>query len=144
MELFALAKYGCCCCIEERTWITALALIDDGAFHDALAHTSMFQVWGGLTELTCGSSMNNAVLSSNASLCYRLEDVHLHNMEPKNETAGKRKKTNPVNLWGNETMAYLTRAKARGVWFARKFKSTDEQSMALLKAVQNHLHTPPS
>lgn len=146
MELFALAKYGCCCCIEERSWIAALALIGNEALEDGLYHTSMFQVWGGLTEQTCGSSMNNAVLSSNSSLCYRLEDAHLQHhgesmMTTNNETQkGRRKKFEPVNLWGNETMDYLKRAKARGVWFARKFKSTDEQSMALLKEIQDQLH----
>ena len=70
MEIFTLSKYGCCCCLEERNWFAALSSI--GYKEEALERTGMFQVWGGTQE--CQSSMNNAMLLRNESLCYRTED----------------------------------------------------------------------
>ena len=35
VELFALSKYACCCCLEEHNWIAALSMI--GYAPEALA-----------------------------------------------------------------------------------------------------------
>jgi len=71
MELFSRSKYGCCCCLEERNWIAALTMI--GLQQEALEQAGMWQVWGGAE--TCQSSMKNAILNRNASMCFRLEDA---------------------------------------------------------------------
>jgi hypothetical protein len=131
-ELFALAKYGCCCCIEERTWIAAARIL--GYKNQALETASMFQVWGGGT--TCGGSMSNAVLSLNASLCFRTEDAS------KNVTISDvpRKEGGPFHFHGNEMLEALKNAKKRGLMFARKFNSQDPSSMELLRIIQSELH----
>jgi hypothetical protein len=130
-ELFAIAKYGCCCCLEERTWITAARII--GYKDQALESASMFQVWGG--DTTCGTSMNNAVLSVNASICYKNEDATdiIHE-------APSKKVGDPVYLRGDEMVQALKNAKKRGFMFARKFKSEDPVSMELLGLIQKELH----
>ena len=46
-QLFALSKYGCCCCLEEHNWMAALELIGYQDIDSALFHASMFEVWGG-------------------------------------------------------------------------------------------------
>jgi hypothetical protein len=122
MELFARSKYGCCCCLEERNWIAALTMI--GLQEEALEQASMWQVWGGAE--TCESSMKNAVLSRNASLCYRLEDATL----------------DPPQMYirGDETMDFLKDAKRRGFYFARKFHSDNPESMELLEDIRTDLH----
>jgi hypothetical protein len=56
--------------LEERNWIAALTMI--GLQKEALEQASLWQVWDGAE--TSQSSMNNAVLSRNAFLYYRLED----------------------------------------------------------------------
>lgn len=131
-ELFATAKYGCCCCLEERTWIAAASII--GYQKQALARASIFQVWGG--KETCGSSMNNAVLGVNASICFRNEDategsVYLE----KNHVGG-----DAVYFKGNETISILRKAKNRGFMFARKFSSEDSNSMKLLDLIEEKFH----
>jgi len=118
MELFALSKYGCCCCLEERNWIAALSLV--GHAVEALNHYSMFQVWGG--ETSCGSSMHNVVLAQNASLCYRTEDA-----------------INPHDFWGSAMWSHLSDAKRRGYVYARKFDSTKLQSTNLLDRIRDEL-----
>ena len=76
-ELFGLAKYGCCCCLEERTWIAAANMIGYG--REALETASMFQVWGGEPE--CGDgSMRNALLIPNATICYTSDDATKGNL----------------------------------------------------------------
>lgn len=122
MELFARSKYGCCCCLEERNWIAALTMI--GLQEEALEQASMWQVWGGAE--TCQSSMKNALLSRNASLCYRLEDATL----------------DPPQMYirGDVTMDFLKDAKQRGFYFARKFHSDNPESMELLEDIRTDLH----
>ena len=119
MEMFAMAKYGCCCCIEERTWIAAMDLL--GLLDDAKHHGSTWQAWGGTS--TCGGSMHNAVLTTNVSTCFRLEYVD-----------------KKLDIWGNETMDHLIKAKEEGFLFARKFRSEDKENMALLQEIQRRLH----
>jgi hypothetical protein len=122
MELFALSKYGCCCCLEERNWIAALTLI---GFHDqALSETSMFQVWGG--ETSCKSSMNNAILDRDPSLCYRIEDP------------GRADKSTAY-IWGHDLWEQLADARRRGFLFARKFTSDSEESQRLLADIRGKL-----
>jgi hypothetical protein len=122
MELFARSKYGCCCCLEERNWIAALTMI--GLQEEAMEQASMWQVWGGAE--TCQSSMKNALLSRNASLCYRLEDATL----------------DPPQMYirGDVTMDFLKDAKRRGFYFARKFHSDNPESMELLEDIRTDLH----
>lgn len=122
MELFARSKYGCCCCLEERNWIAALTMI--GLQEEALQQASMWQVWGGAE--TCQSSMRNALLSRNASLCFRLEDATL----------------DPPQMYirGDVVMDFLKDAKQRGFYFARKFHSDHAGSMELLEDIWLELH----
>jgi hypothetical protein len=122
MELFARSKYGCCCCLEEHNWIAALTMI--GLQEEALEQASMWQVWGGAE--TCQGSMKNALLSRNASLCYRLEDATL----------------DPPQMYirGDATMDFLKDAKRRGFYFARKFHSNNPESMELLEDIRTDLH----
>lgn len=119
MELFAVSKYACCCCVEERNWIAAIAIV--GFVHDALTKTSVFQLWGGGEE--CQGSMNNAVLSLNNSLCYRTEAVYATEMY----------------FRGSETLSQLQAAKERGTLFARKFRSNDGDSIRLMKDIQDFM-----
>jgi hypothetical protein len=131
-ELFSIAKYGCCCCLEERTWIAAARII--GYKKQALEAASMFQVWGG--DSSCKSSMNNAVLSVNASLCFKTEDASENSKFSKeSHTEGV-----PFYLYGNEMLAALKDAKNRGFMFARKFDSEDPSSAELLGIIQSELH----
>jgi Core-2/I-Branching enzyme len=123
MELFALSKYGCCCCLEERNWIAALSIL--GYREEALEQTSMFQAWGG--DTVCEGTMNNAVLSKNASLCYRSED-------PARNTS-----TTGLYFQGDETWDYLVDAKRRGFLFARKFQTESEDSMELMRDIRGKL-----
>lgn len=127
-ELFAISKYGCCCCLEERNWVAALTLI--GCQTEALEQPSIFQVWGG--AMTCGSSMNNAVLSRNESLCYRTEDAT-------RSTGTNRTASTTAEFLGNETWDYLQDAKAQGIFFARKFSSDDPSSVQLLEQIEDQL-----
>lgn len=126
-ELFAIAKYGCCCCFEERTWIAALHLVGFGS--QALRNPSMFQLWGG--EAVCGSSMHNVVLTRNSSLCFRVEDATtLQTNQSERQT---------IYIYGNETMEYLRDARDRGFLFARKFQSDNDESLQLLQDVRINL-----
>lgn len=120
MQLFAMAKYGCCCCIEERTWIAALDLI--GLLQEAKNYTSAWQAWGGYDR--CRGSMHNAVLSSNTSTCFRLEYPGAD-----------------LYILGNETLAHIEQAKRQGFLFARKFRSDDDASMEFLKGIKTRLHS---
>jgi hypothetical protein len=127
MELFALAKYGCCGVLEERTWIASMRLI--GVGDEALEEPGcMWQVWGGAD--TCQSSVNNAILTRNASQCFKVEDA----------TRGMERNDTVLYIRGNEMMQYLKDAKRRGFLFARKFHSDNEESMALLNDIRRELH----
>jgi hypothetical protein len=126
MELFALAKYGCCGILEERTWIAAMQLIGMG--EQALEYGCMWQVWGG--EARCQSSVNNAILTRNETVCFKVEDGTM----VRNNTGGA------LYIAGNEMMEYLKDAKRRGFLFARKFESDNEESMALLDDIRRELH----
>ena len=138
-QLFATAKYGCCCCLEERTWIAAMFIIGHG--EEALKRASMWQVWGG--HVDCASSMNNAVIHTNETACFRLEDVTKGSMALNTtiqHVRDIRKKTNAVYIRGNQVMDALKDAKKRGFLFARKFRSDDTPSMALQNRINNELH----
>jgi Core-2/I-Branching enzyme len=130
LQLFAMAKYGCCCCIEERLWIAALHLV--GLGDDAKTHTSMFQVWGGDTG-RCRGSMNNAVLTQDDTSCFRSE-------YPRQSAAKSERQHNAFYFMGNETLHHLLQAKKEGFMFARKFDSDREESMTVLNDVIALMH----
>jgi hypothetical protein len=130
MELFALSKYGCCCCLEERNWIAALGMI--GFACEALEQTSMFQVWGG-ESAACSGTMNNAFLSSNATLCFRSEDPGTS----RNVTSAE------GYFHGGDMWDLLVDAKRRGFLFARKFRSDQIDSVELLNKIQSELWMAP-
>ena len=132
MELFAIAKYGCCCCLEERTWVAAARIIGHG--EQAMDATSMFQVWGG--DPMCTATMNNAVLSLDSEPCYKVEDaVTLNALQ-----IVPAKSKNPVYLHGNELVRAMKAAKTSGVMFARKFSSDLPSSVNLLRLIEQEFH----
>jgi hypothetical protein len=124
IQLFVLSKYACCCCVEERNWIAALELLGYG--DEAREQSSIFQVWGGV-DAHCRIQMKNALLSQNASLCYRSEDATTTSSETS------------LVFYGNETLELLKLAKNRGILFARKFHSEDEASVSVLRAIQEEI-----
>jgi hypothetical protein len=131
-QLFAIAKYGCCCCLEERTWVAAARIIGYGK--QAMDALSMFQVWGG--DSSCKSSMNNAVLSLDPDTCYKVEDaVTLNAVQNASSYSG-----NPVYLHGHELVQALKVAKNSGIMFARKFNSEEPSSVNLLRLIQQEFH----
>lgn len=131
-ELFATAKYGCCCCLEERTWVAAAQIIGYGK--QVMDATSMFQVWGG--DPMCTATMNNAVLSLDSEPCYKVEDaVTLNSLQIVSAKSDK-----PVYLRGHELVRALNAAKANGVMFARKFSSESSSSMNLLRLIEEEFH----
>jgi len=150
-ELFALSKYSAFCCLEERSWIAALTLALElptatttETTTKAERKSAVIQTYGG--KIACESSKRNAVLSQNASLCYKVEDVaivehyttatptaHQPPMLYLNESA------NGYYLHGNRTFEILRQAKELGFLFARKFASHDKQSMDLLQQIQKTL-----
>ena len=136
-ELFAIAKYGCCCCLEERTWIAAANIIGYGK--EAVEAASMFQVWGGRPK--CGDgSMKNALLIPNATICYQSEDVTSGNLFER-----QRKSINDTSIEnaffrGDKLLEELRLAKKRGFLFARKFKSTDPDSLVLIEMIKSSIH----
>eukprot|EP00977_Amphora_coffeiformis_P030228 scaffold45607_cov237-Amphora_coffeaeformis.AAC.2 len=131
--LFALSKYGCCCCLEERTWITAMGLI--GRQDEALQQAAIWQAWGG-TSADCKSSMKNAILTRNATVCFKVEDgtVDSHGSTLQ-YTHGK-------YFLGNETWARLKNARERGIPFVRKFVSENELSLQLEHDIEAQLWGP--
>jgi Core-2/I-Branching enzyme len=130
-EMFALAKYGCCCCIEERTWFAATRII--GYKDHALEKASTFQVWGG--NITCAPSMNNAILRMNSSICYKSEDASSGSL------ALQASQNQQINIYirGDEILHQIKVAKRRGFLFARKFSSEDKGSMQLLNYIQQEV-----
>ena len=129
-ELFALSKYGCCCCLEERTWIAAMGLI--GRQEEALEQAAIWQAWGG-EAADCKSSMKNAVLTRNATVCFKVEDG----------TIGSRTTSLVYShgqyFRGNQTWEYLKNARERGILFARKFDSERPLSMELEGDIEGQL-----
>ena len=123
MEIFALSKYGCCCCLEERTWIAALSIC--GFAEEALQQTSMFQLWGGTSE-ECKSSMNNAILDRNATLCFKSEDPG---------------RIDPTSSYfrGDQLWDHIVDARQRGFLFARKFSSQLPESKSLADKIRKEL-----
>jgi hypothetical protein len=139
--LFSMAKYGCCCCLEERTWIAAARMIGHG--REAMEAASVFQVWGG--EQACGDgSMNNALLRPNATICYKSEDAtkgNLFERQQRNsgDTAGGVENKNAY-FRGDKLLEELRLAKERGYLFARKFKSGDQSSLELIEVIKKSIH----
>jgi hypothetical protein len=131
-ELFALAKYGCCCCLEERTWIAAMGMIDRQG--QALEQAAIWQCWGGLAA-DCKSSMKNAVLTQNASVCYKVEDGTWN--APDNVITH----SHGYYFHGNETWVYLQNARERGILFARKFDPSNPLSVELQVDIEENLWT---
>jgi hypothetical protein len=132
MQLFALSKYGCCCCLEERNWIAALSMI--GYACEALAHTSMFQAWGG-QSVECEGSMKNAVLTTNSTVCFRSENPSLHELNVTDKTGYFR---------GQSMWDMMVEAKRQGVVFARKFDSDNVDSVQLRQKIQSQLWQSPA
>eukprot|EP00980_Cylindrotheca_fusiformis_P023152 scaffold10199_cov146-Cylindrotheca_fusiformis.AAC.9 len=117
LNIFALAKYSCCCCVEERTWIAAMYLI--GLLDEARENVNMFQLWGGANN-RCIGSMNNAILDQNETRCFRNESPNKEDMY----------------FWGNRTWDHLLQAKQKGLMFARKFSSIHPGSLKLLERIR--------
>lgn len=126
-ELFSMAKYGCCCCLEERTWIAAARIIGHG--REAMEIGSMFQVWAG--EPDCGGSMKNAILRSNSSFCYKSIDDTKGNLFERQGDSYFR---------GDTLLEELRLTKERGFLFARKFKSGDHSSLELVEMIKKTIH----
>ena len=122
-QLFALAKYGCCCCLEERIWIGAMDIL--GYLEEAKSNRAMFQVWGGDKSNQCEGSMKNAILNEESDKCFRNENPNeRHNY-----------------FYGNETWNKLLKAKQeQGIYFARKFHSTRNSSIELLNKIRDRMH----
>ena len=135
LQLFAMAKYACCCCVEERTWIAAMDLI--GHLQEAKARTNMYQLWGGERN-RCVGSMNNAILDMNDTRCFRDESLSLDHVD--GSTTTNNNNNNNIYIWGNSTWASLIRAKERGTLFARKFDSNHAGSVELLEKIKNEMH----
>eukprot|EP00533_Pseudo-nitzschia_delicatissima_P010322 CAMPEP_0116091644 /NCGR_PEP_ID=MMETSP0327-20121206/7615_1 /TAXON_ID=44447 /ORGANISM="Pseudo-nitzschia delicatissima, Strain B596" /LENGTH=594 /DNA_ID=CAMNT_0003583009 /DNA_START=72 /DNA_END=1856 /DNA_ORIENTATION=+ len=136
-ELFGMAKYGCCCCLEERTWIAAANIIGHG--REAMEAASMFQVWGG--EAKCGDgSMKNALLIPNATICYKSEDLTKGNLSGRQQKDTEGTSVENSYFRGDTLLEELRLAKKRGFLFARKFKSTDQRSLELLEMIKTSVH----
>jgi len=137
-ELFSIAKYGCCCCLEERTWIAAARMIGYGS--EAMDAASMFQVWGGESE--CGrGSMKNALLKPNATICYKSEDLTKGNIYERHQNdSGRTDDPSHSFFHGDNLLSELQLAKTRGFLFARKFKSGDRDSVKLIEMIKKNLH----
>jgi Core-2/I-Branching enzyme len=152
-QLWALSKYGCCCCIEERSWIASLALL--GYLDAAMAAPSMFQAWGGGAgsmadnRMTCtGGDMHNAVLSQIASQCFRIEQAglvryldRLSSFADYDATVNNGNGlTPPYDMNGSDLTDLMRMAKVEGGYmFARKFDSARKDSMDLLDAIQEEI-----
>lgn len=121
-ELFAIAKYGCCCCLEERTWIGAMDIL--GVLDEAKERRSMYQLWGGYS--TCRGSMQNAILEMDETICYRNENFHGNDGD--------------LYFFGNRTWDSLIEARQQGTVFARKFHSDNVGSMQLLDKIVHEMH----
>jgi Core-2/I-Branching enzyme len=121
-EMFAIAKYGCCCCLEERTWIAAMHVL--GWYDEAQQRRGMYQLWGGFSH--CRGSMTNAVLEMNETICYRSEDA--------------RGNDNDMYFRGNTLWESLRHARQQGTLFARKFHSRNVGSMQLLDKIVREMH----
>mmetsp|Transcript_10741 Transcript_10741/g.12381 ORF Transcript_10741/g.12381 Transcript_10741/m.12381 type:complete len:586 (+) Transcript_10741:226-1983(+) len=136
-ELFGMAKYGCCCCLEERTWIAAAHIIGYGK--EAMEAASMFQVWGG--ESLCGAgSMKNADLRLNATICYKSEDVTKGNIFERQRHDPEDNDVANAFFHGDKLLEELRLAKERGFVFARKFKSGDSSSLELIDMIKKYIH----
>jgi hypothetical protein len=159
-QLFAMAKYGCCCCLEERTWIAAMDIL--GFSRQAKENYSMFQLWGGpVTTLAvagldvvaattsrrptrqdsssdCQGGMKNSVIGIDnyPHPCYRSE----HAYDYVNETSGGSTDKTSVMMNGTQIWERLVKAKLKGTLFARKFHSNNIPSMQLLQRIVHELH----
>jgi hypothetical protein len=136
-QMFAMAKYGCCCCLEERTWIAAMDMLE--LLHQAKENYSMFQVWGRpaiidqekkrgkRSSSKCEGGMKNSVLELNdyPHACYKSEHTYLNG-------------ANMMNA--SQVMEGLVQAKKRGILFARKFHSDNPNSVHLRDAIVRELH----
>ena len=132
--LFALAKYGCCDCVEERTWVAALGLLNETYRKEALEHSSILQLWGGRVP-----TMSNTILEASANVSYRLEDATVANWTIP-LVIGDRFQKRSMNLFGNHLPELLNVAKRHGFLFARKLQSNNQGSMELLQLIQRELH----
>ena len=98
--------------------------------------------------------MKNAVLTRNDFVCYKIDDhqlieaaeagkglehEHHHHIAMANSTEPAKQHY----FFGNETWSYLQLAKSRGYFFARKFDSSNAQSMELLQDIQSKLWDEP-
>jgi Core-2/I-Branching enzyme len=146
-EVFALAKYGCCCCLEERTWIAAMNLL--GFLDQAKDNYSMFQLWGAPTlkaadpsasaSAACQGGMKNSVLEINMypHPCYKSEHAYEYQQNALGNIVQDRTPflMNATGVWER-----IVEAKSRGVLFARKFHSDNERSLLMLQRIVQELH----
>lgn len=120
--LFSLSQHGCCCCIEERSWIASMHLL--GLVEESLRRYSIYQLWGGTHS--CKGTIKNSQLDMNPVLCYRSENV---------ATADN------LTFSGDLLFDSLVKAKRdNGFLFARKFHSENPGSMELLQKIVRELH----
>jgi hypothetical protein len=94
-----------------------------GLLEEAKERRSVYQLWGGDSN-RCRGTMQNAVLDTDETRCFRLEN-------PDEEE---------LYVWGNSTWDNLVKAKRNGVLFARKFHSDHEGSVNLLLDIRRRLH----
>lgn len=145
MELFAVSKY----CfgrppIENYNWLRALKLIDSdeealSLQQEARSATSMFQLWGG-TDGNCDNALaaqQNGVLTSDGSLCYRIEHPRLVKaIYNETDTGDLSIPGNRLTIKGDKIMLYLKHAKRLDFLFARPFNSSNTKSLALQDAIR--------
>eukprot|EP00540_Astrosyne_radiata_P018684 CAMPEP_0116837848 /NCGR_PEP_ID=MMETSP0418-20121206/8880_1 /TAXON_ID=1158023 /ORGANISM="Astrosyne radiata, Strain 13vi08-1A" /LENGTH=174 /DNA_ID=CAMNT_0004467775 /DNA_START=56 /DNA_END=580 /DNA_ORIENTATION=- len=144
-ELFAIAKYGCCCCLEERTWIAALRMLGYG--QEGMQSPSMFQIWGG--KVKCTSSVRNSVLSTQRNMCYMIGDattttwdsLKLSDDDLRRNSTTSKYTGKEIFIRGSRVWDALAKAKREGGFlFCRKFDSNLRQSKNLLSMIQRDLH----
>jgi len=127
MKIHSIHKYGCCHYPEETEWYAMVNSLFLGP--EAVQVGSMYQVWQETLNRRGSKSIStsNAVLTSNADTTFILADAY-------------RRETGNVKYNGTDTKEYLQDAKRRGFLFARKFDSSNYESVELRHWIQRELH----
>ena len=146
MTIFGLSKYGCCS-LGNYNWMAAMQVLDQKGGNnistqdEAKTQTAMFQLYGG-TDGNCETdSEETAILTLDASRCYRIEHpqvvkaVHNESYAASDFDWRIPKDRRSVH-GGSELVKSLQHAKKAGFLFARQFDSTNPQSVALLEEIK--------
>ena len=89
----------------------------------------------------CGDgSMKNALLIPNATICYQSEDVTSGNLFERQRKSVNDTSIENAYFRGDKLLEELRLAKKRGFLFARKFKSTDPDSLELIEMIKTSIH----